>query len=511
MWWLGVALAVQLDGDVIALPRQYRVAGEGWPGAVAVTAGASILEAPPPAGVAYTDEPDVVLDQAGEAEGWQTWGRDDPMNVGLWHAAGWRGQGVRVAVLDAGMYAGVIDPDRLGEVGTADCTAHPSCEIPIDVTYARSGAEAGSHGIACAHAVRSTAPDAELFLVRVNGFASFENAVDWAIRHDIDVLSMSMSFHNSSFYDGTGPFSPLIRRLVANDVLLVTSAGNSGDQHWSGPWRDADGDGRLDGDGDNGLDLFVGNAGGRKTLYLTWDEYLSCGDSDLDVTAFSPSGQIVGRAEAVQDAEGDRCSPLERVIVETEEAGTYRLEVRARRVAAAGLRLDLVALQGTLPGGTYAESVVDPGTHAGVLTVAAVRARGYLDNPPESFSAQGPVRSGEPKPELAGPDGLDSPVFGAENFFGTSASTPAVAGAVALVLSRDPTLTPHEATRQLQAWAWNPDRDGRSDPRWGAGKARLPAPPGEAFGCQRGGDAALFLLIPWRRRRAPRPRRPEVS
>src|SRR5690606_5363085 len=116
--------------------------------------------------------------------------------------------------------------------------AHPSCALPLDSVAPRLGYEIGRHGVACADIVQDLAPDAELYLVRVNGSTTFASAASWAIREGIDVISVSMSFFNDSFYDGTGPFTEILHRLEAHDILVVTSAGNYARGHWDGAWVD---------------------------------------------------------------------------------------------------------------------------------------------------------------------------------------------------------------------------------------------------------------------------------
>jgi subtilisin family serine protease len=363
--------------------------------------------------------------------------------------------------------------------------------------------DVGSHGVACAQVVRSIAPDAELSLVRVNGFTTFENAADWAVRHDVDVVSLSLSFFNESFYDGTGPFEPIVRKMVAAGILVVVSSGNYAAQHWSGPWRDVDGDGLLEFGDDEDLQLELGTPG-RRTVYVNWDEHFSCGRSDLDVVALGPDGRIVGRGTATQDADGKTCSPVERVSVEASAAGTYRLQVVGRRVDPAYLHVDVIAMGGHFLDGDPLDSMTDPGSSPWSFTVGAVRAVDYAANDVEGFSSLGPGRAGVSKPDLAGPDGLSSDVYGARGFYGTSAAAPAVAATAALVLSRYPELTPNEAGERLKVWALR-EKASWDDPRWGAGKARLPPPEPEDRGCLGGSSAAVMALpllaLPWRRRR----------
>ncbi|MFT6820207.1 MAG: hypothetical protein ACJATT_004031, partial [Myxococcota bacterium] len=85
----------------------------------------------------------------------------------------------------------------------------------------------------------------------------------------------------------------------------------------------------------------------------------------------------------------------------------------------------------------------------------------------------------------------------ARGFFGTSASTPAVAAAIALIMSEDPTLSSWEAARILQqsAFGGQPIFSEQS-PAFGAGKARLPSLGVARTGCVRGDRGALFLLFP---------------
>ena len=55
----------------------------------------------------------------------------------------------------------------------------------------------------------------------------------------------------------------------------------------------------------------------------------------------------------------------------------------------------------------------------------------YLENGAESFSSWGPNHDGEPKPDIAAPDGLTTSSYGPTGFYGTSAAAPAAAAAIA--------------------------------------------------------------------------------
>jgi hypothetical protein len=75
------------------------------------------------------------------------------------------------------------------------------------------------------------------------------------------------------------------------------------------------------------------------------------------------------------------------------------------------------------------------------MAVAAIDWANWATGPQEDFSSQGPTSDGRIKPDISGPDGVSSFVYQPDLFYGTSASSPHVAGAAALILSNVPTLT----------------------------------------------------------------------
>lgn len=460
-----VLLAVSLDLHPFDL---YRVERPDFPGAEACSARACVTTTPPPPGTPWTPE------EVPHPDGWPAVEAIAALGAGPWHAAGITGAGVRIAVFDVAWFTSELDPSVLGPVITHDCFAHPSCEVPMDTNNARFSFENGTHGFACAEVIHDLVPDAELHLVRANGTVALENAVDWAIRADIDIVSMSMSFFNTSFYDNTGRVTDAVARLATHGVQLVTSAGNTGDRHWWGQYRDVDHDGRMDFDGDNALDLYL-PAAAKRGVYLNWNEHGVCGTSDLDAWLVSGDGRVVGRSEGRQRADADSCSPIERLTGTVDETGWYKLVVFGRRVATASLDVDVVSTAGTILQNRPERSIADPGVSPYALTVGAVRASDYLAGDIEDFSSRGPSWAGQPKPDVAGPNGLSTSTYGPGGFFGTSAATPAVAGALGLILARDPELGPLGAADRLRAAAIDDTPVfGQPDARWGHGKARLP-------------------------------------
>jgi subtilisin family serine protease len=211
---------------------------------------------------------------------------------------------------------------------------------------------------------------------------------------------------------------------------------------------------------------------------VSWDQFHSCGDTDLDAYLRHADGTVLGRSEDAQDADGDRCTPLERLYGYVEQDGWYHLEVMWKAGASSNVNVNVLVSDGSVYANLPEGSVTDPSTHPSVLSVGAVRAdENYANNDVESFSSRGPTSDGRPKPDIAGPDGLTVEAYGPVGFYGTSAAAPSVAGALVLVLSEDPTLTPPEGALRLQQWAIGDDPLFETpDPRWGWGRARLPDP-----------------------------------
>lgn len=469
-----------------------RVDVPNHPEAIASSAEGSTLLGPPSDNTAWREEP--VPEPTGViTDGWTATEAIRALAAQPWHEAGLDGSGVRLAIFDI-QWFGLEQHPTLSELTSHDCFGHRSCALPIDTVRPQFAFETGSHGIACAEVVQAIAPGAELHLVRVNGLTALENAVDWAIREDIDLISMSMSFFSESFYDGTGAINAAVDDLVDAGILLVSSAGNYAKQHRVEQFRDQDLDGRHDFESDSEyLPIYLPK--GTTRVSLTWDDYRRCGSTDFDAYIYDADGLLVGRSTRSQSPDSDNCFPLENIsAVATEEAWHYLMVHRA--AGNSDVRFKVMTRSGQIFEPTKAGSITDPGSHPHVFTVGAVNASDYRFNPVESFSSQGPTEAGIDKPDIAGPDGLTTSPYGPTGFYGTSASTPSVAAALALLMDHDPSLSARDAAIKLTSTAisvepvWTPP-----DPALGAGKARLPSLQETHSGCGQG--TPLLMVLCW--------------
>lgn len=461
-----------LDHQEIDRPLYFRVDTPFLPSAISTSAYGSLVEVPP------TDHPYRPVQ-------WAVVDREltnaitptdtfDALNVEPWHEAGFKGQAVKIAVFDVEWQGAEWSNGELGTVTTHDCFAHPSCELPIDTLHPRFGFERGVHGVACAEVIEDIAPEADLHLVRVLGLTSLENAVDWAIREEVDFISMSLSFFHESFYDGTGPVSRLMNKLREHDIMMVTSAGNYARGHHRTTFEDANRDQFHDFADPRGLPIYF--TSGRKSVQILWDDFRQCGWNDLNAYLWNRNGDLIAKSLLQQSPYIDGCHPSETITVELETDQWTFLTIE--NLGYGTPEIDVMARSGYVYESHRTDAIVDPGTHPSVLTVGAVRVDNYLQQGLEAFSSIGSTRQAIQKPEVVAPNGLDTLSYGSKGFFGTSASTPATVGTLALYKNKHPYLDNFTLTQQLirQAIPDTPLSYEGSDTYSQYGRLRLPHP-----------------------------------
>jgi subtilisin family serine protease len=150
-----------------------------------------------------------------------------------WALGGATGKGIKVCVLDSGVELG---HPAVGEV--AGATAISLDENGNTVAEPDTEGDLCGHGTACAGVIRSIAPEAEIYSVRVLG-AGFTGSgkvllagLRWAVEQDYDVINMSLSTTKKAF-------SELLRDIADiayfKRTLLVASAHNMPVESF--PWR----------------------------------------------------------------------------------------------------------------------------------------------------------------------------------------------------------------------------------------------------------------------------------
>jgi subtilisin family serine protease/RNA polymerase subunit RPABC4/transcription elongation factor Spt4 len=378
-----------------------------------------------------------------------------------WQAAGYTGKGIKIGILDQG-----FDGYRnlQGRELPFNLTAKSFVPgINIDQTGV-------AHGTAVAEVIHDVAPDAQLYLAYYDGGdVSMGNAVEWLLQQGVNIISHSAGGLAAPL-DGTGRDADLVKLATDNDVLWINSAGNNGAQHYRAAYTDTNHDGVHEFAPDKTLLGFQADPSGNSQIVLTWNDWQAGGTQDLDLYVFDQDGKVIASSRNSRD--GDR-PPVEQIVYKFDDARTYYVTINGVNVTQP-ITLNLFVHQTPLleladPIG----SLATPGDAKDALTVGAVN---WRDSQLEPFSSRGPTADGRVKPDLVGPDGVSNAVYAPQGFYGTSAATPHIAGAAALVWGAYPQATAQEIRDFLINHAVDLDPSG-TDNETGAGLLVLSDPP----------------------------------
>jgi subtilisin family serine protease len=375
------------------------------------------------------------------------------IGVGDWHSAGYRGRGVKIAVLDTG-FRGYHN--FLGKTLPKNVVAR-SFRTDGDIE-----ARDSQHGILCAEVIHAIAPDAELIFADWDAGRDdeFLAAVRWARGQGARVLSCSVIMPSWSDGEGGGDVHHALTALLADapaDLICFASAGNTTERHWAGTFRDA-GEGWhawKPGQRDNGLrpwsdervhvELY-GRAGGNYELVV------------LD----AGTGREIGRA-ATDPNRHDRLSAAIRFFPETGHRYSVRVHHLSGPAGAFHLTTTFGSLDETTPGG----NVCFPGDGAEVVAVGAVDEGGRR----QYYSAVG-ADPAHVKPDLVAT--VPFPVLTRDRpFGGTSAACPQAAALAALWLSHHPDWKAQRVRQAMQTSAVDLNTPG-PDCETGYGLIHLP-------------------------------------
>ena len=357
-----------------------------------------------------------------------------------WHAAGFSGRGVRVAVID------------LGFNGYEEAFADALPPVRARSFRADGGLDGGSgHGMRAANIVRGLAPGAELHLLSFSTVAELAAAVDHAIEEQIDVISFSVGFVHNGPGDGSGPVNEIVDRAVEAGIVWTVAAGNWAEQHWAGPFSDDDGDGVHEFSPGEPLNGRHYAAGDLISASLRWDDEwgAACGDYDLEL--IGPDGSLVQASRRVQDCDDD---PVEGLRVLATASGSYSARIVAAPDAPANEDVEQtlsLLLLGSPDRGEQldwfarAGSLSQPADHPAVVTIGVLANSGEI----APYSSRGPIADGREKPDLLAPSTLASAQPAGPAFGGTSDAAPLVAGVTALLAEALPTLPRDELIVEL--------------------------------------------------------------
>lgn len=407
------------------------------------------------------------------------------MNATAWHSAGFQGQGVKVGVIDAGFtgYASLVGSDL-----------PPSDRF---IVWPNGSANMGNseHGTMCAEIVADIVPQATMYVAAIATEVDIVNAIQWMQSQGVKVITMSLGWLSWGPGDGTGTLATAVNNFVSSGGFWANSAGNSRLAHWQGNLVDNDGDGWLEFDG-AGLEVNyvtdgAGNcvnipAGKKIAGSLVWNQW-NAPQTDLDfyIVKWDDAASqwvVLGKSEDTQNGQAGQRPVEENFDVSTTDQETcYGFAIK-HYSGPTNVQLEFFnRFDGNPLKVNVAEgSLTPPADASGAVATAALDVATLALEP---YSSKGPTNGpggaltgGSVKPDLSGYAKVSCNAYGANQCSGTSAASPHVGGAAALVLSGYPSYSGNQIRSYLESNAQDMGPGGK-DNDYGFGRLRLGTPP----------------------------------
>jgi hypothetical protein len=340
-------------------------------------------------------------------------------------ALGQAGAGVSIGVIDL-QFSNYTNSQASGDL--------PTNLVITD--YTGTGTGGGTHGTSVAEIVHEMAPGAALRLAKIGTEVQLSQAVDDMIATGAKVIVHSVAWFNAAFYDGTGPLCDIANRAETAGVQWVNAAGNNRTTHYLATFTDTNGDLRHEFATGQNYDTTLLTAGSTISLYMNWDAYPKTTiDYNLYLYNGNPDSGGTLVAWSTNSQSGRGAEPSETLTYTVPSSGTYYIVVRKTSSSTSNVRFTLFSTGPSLDIRTTSSSITQLADCPSALAVGAAN----LSDVPEYYSAEGPTTDGRNKPEITGPDGVQTSQTTA--FYGTSASAPHAGGAVALLMAQNPGLS----------------------------------------------------------------------
>ena len=420
-----------------------------------------------------------------------------------WHDAGFKGQGIRIGIIDIG-FTGFSDLQGPGKDLPSAVKARCYTSISPDVTPTKDINDCSDnglkHGTAVSEAVMDIAPGVELYIANPKGKTQLELTVDWMKNNKVDVINHSIFYHWLGPGDGTPGAKDDVLAVVAKAVegedgmVWINAAGNFGEKDvFFGRYSDSEDqwgdDGWMDFSEKSLSDVPVDTnrvwirRTGEYNFDLRWKHSDPSDPADLnayfcrDLYCTFENVVAVGRhPEGYEDDQLLRISGKDFVQGPDND---YSYDYGYIRIwHSSGAKPEWVQLLIYGPNTDVAKfllywtphySIITPGDSSapGSMAVGAARAYDLQSSVPKynlyGAGSRGPLPNGAVKPEIVG-DHL-RPSTSIDPFYGTSQAAAHISGLAALVLQRFPSKTPSQVSEYLKQHA-KPQPALPNDPRF---------------------------------------------
>ncbi len=368
-----------------------------------------------------------------------------------------------------------------------DCSSGPSGHLKtsistgdIDsnfVSLSDPDSLSGEHeGLAMSEIVQDVAPKAQIYFATAEGGDNQFGLNMYALANaGCKVICDDYQYYDEPvFQDGT--LAEIVNDLSANyGVVYISSAGNQAQSSNYQTYKNMSGTGLMA--GRNVFD-FTGSgseylpdtlqSGNLVTIELQWDDPWGASSNDYNLYLINPGETaIVDSSTSVQNSGYPYPYEIFQYLVPS--TGIYNIAIEQRTISStdsnATARTKLTGFPnggiinfGSVTSSTFGHSCADSCLGAGAISTT-----GSNYNTIEKFSGQGPsynitfgtntrtINETRLKPDLAAFDNVQTTVPGFSSFSGTSASSPHIAGTVALLLGANPGMTATQARAAMRA------------------------------------------------------------
>ena len=391
-----------------------------------------------------------------------------------WHAAGYKGQDVKIGVIDSFEGFSSLMGSELPSTVEARCYTDIG-EFASNLKDCETGSE---HGTAMAEAVFDIAPDGTYYISNPISRGDLKTAVGWMVAQDVDIVVYGDIWTWEGPGDGTTPFSwgalRSVDAAVEGGITWVSVAGNDARRTWFGEVRKSILGFFQNFEGTNFENHVNLKAGEQFRAQLRWEDTWGGATKNLDLTLWNSDDEIVASSNDIQRGDADDY-PFEFLSYTPSADGTYNLTVSYIFFDEDEADPEWIQLQAWgyphLEYHTLSGSIGNPAESANSGMLAVGAAAWDDTSTIRDFSSRGPTPDDRIKPDIVGADGVNSAIW--EDWRGTSQASAHVAGLGALVKQRFPDYTPAQVANYLKDSA-----EARGDVpnnTWGYGFAKLPA------------------------------------